>query len=69
MRTFPRVLTIAAATAALSIPAAAAIAATPNGADSFGQHVVSCAQGSEHGATHNPGMHKGASGWDGQACP
>lgn len=69
MRTFPRVLAVTATTAALSMPAAAAVAAAPNGADNFGQHVVTCTQGSEHAGTHNPGMHQGASGWGGQACP
>lgn len=69
MRTFPRVLAVTATTAALSMPAAAAVAAAPNAADGFGQHVVACAQGSEHARMHNPGMHQGASGWVGQACP
>lgn len=69
MRTVPRVLAVAATTAALSMPAAAAVAATPSGAEGFGQHVVACAQGTGHDGAHNPGMHQGASGWDGQACP
>ena len=34
----------------------------------FGHHVAQCAQ--EHGfsAEHNPGMHRGRSGWDGTTC-
>jgi hypothetical protein len=38
------------------------------GPDNFGQHVSTCAQTMEFGADHNPGMHQGASGWDGTPC-
>ena len=44
-----------------------AYAAPPPAAD-FGQHVVRCAQTMGFDGTHNPGMHRGASGWDGMTC-
>lgn len=49
----------------IAVPAAAtADPATPN----FGQHVSTCAQTMGFSADHNPGMHQGASGWDGLPC-
>ena len=67
MRTRNRLLALTAITAALTfaIPAAPALA----DASSYGQHVRDCAQ-TMTGFTgdHNPGMHRGASGWDGAAC-
>jgi hypothetical protein len=49
----------------IAIPVAAqADPATPN----FGQHVSTCAQTMGFSADHNPGMHQGASGWDGLPC-
>ena len=38
------------------------------GPDNFGQHVSTCAQTMGFDADHNPGMHHGASGWDGLPC-
>lgn len=35
---------------------------------SFGQHVSTCAQTMGLNGDHHPGMHRGASGWDGMAC-
>ena len=37
-------------------------------AGSFGQHVRDCAQTMGFSGTHNPGMHHGAAGWDGDPC-
>jgi len=49
----------------IAVPAAAnADPATPN----FGQHVSTCAQTMGFSPDHNPGMHQGASGWDGMPC-
>lgn len=49
----------------MSAPATAhADPATPN----FGQHVSTCAQTMGFSSDHNPGMHQGASGWDGLPC-
>lgn len=48
----------------LGTPAAAStqpVAAAPN----FGQHVSQCAQTMGFSGDHNPGMHRGASGWTG----
>ena len=42
----------------------AAGVASPAGADDqFGHHVRTCAQAEGFDGTHNPGMHRGASGW------
>jgi hypothetical protein len=70
MRTTRRLIIVAATVTVLSIPAAAALADPPAGAGgTFGQHVAACAH-TMNGFTgdHNPGMHHGASGWDGQQC-
>ena len=49
----------------MAVPVAAhADPATPG----FGQHVSTCAQTMGFSADHNPGMHQGASGWDGLPC-
>jgi len=49
----------------IAVPAAAnADPATPK----FGEHVSICAQTLGFSADHNPGMHQGASGWDGLPC-
>jgi len=49
----------------IAVPIAAhADPATPN----FGQHVSTCAQTMGFSADHNPGMHQGASGWEGLPC-
>jgi hypothetical protein len=68
MRTRDRLLTITLIAAALAFaaPATTAFADTP---PTYGQHVRDCAQtmGGFTGA-HNPGMHRGASGWDGSPC-
>ncbi len=42
--------------------------AGPARADTFGQHVRNCAQTMGFSGAHNPGMHHGAAGWDGEPC-
>ena len=37
-------------------------------ADTFGHHVAACAQTEGFSGSHNPGMHQGASSWDGTGC-
>lgn len=39
-----------------------------SGAANFGNHVSKCARDVGFGAAHNPGMHRGAAGWDGSVC-
>lgn len=34
----------------------------------FGTHVRDCAQTMSFSGSHNPGMHRGATGWDGTKC-
>ena len=68
MRIRRPMLTIGAlsATAALvMLPTAPASAATPT---NFGSHVSACAHTMGFSGTHNPGMHRGAAGWDGASC-
>ena len=63
-----RILVVTAlAVGAVALPAAGASAATPRSA--FGSHVVQCAQTMGFNGAHNPGMHQGASGWDGMTMP
>lgn len=59
---------IAGAALTLAVVASAAWAASPAAASSFGQHVHTCAQQVGFSAEHNPGMHRGAAGWDGMPC-
>ena len=69
MRTVSRILALSATSVALALPAAPALASAPSTSGTFGQHVATCAH--ESGGftgTHNPGMHQGAAGWDGQTC-
>lgn len=49
----------------LVLPGAAQAAPS---AVNFGQHVSTCAQTMGFNGGHNPGMHHGASGWDGMPC-
>jgi hypothetical protein len=42
--------------------------ASPQAGAEFGQHVRECAQQVGFSGQHNPGMHRGAAGWDGMAC-
>ena len=65
MRTRVRLLTIALVMASLAVPAVPALASPPS---NFGQHVSDCAQTMGFSGSHNPGMHHGAAGWDGEAC-
>ena len=43
-------------------------AQSSSGNDGFGRHVASCVRASGFDGAHNPGMHRGAAGWDGGAC-
>lgn len=68
MRIRRQLLTVSvlSATAALVLlPTAPASAATPT---NFGSHVSACAHTMGFSGTHNPGMHRGAAGWDGASC-
>ena len=58
-------IAIPALVGAVALPATSALAATPT---NFGSHVSACAQTMGFSGTHNPGMHHGAAGWDGQPC-
>jgi len=42
--------------------------ASPQAGPEFGQHVRECAQQVGFSGEHNPGMHRGAAGWDGMTC-
>jgi hypothetical protein len=57
----------AAATLLLVTPVSASAQSVPTGRD-FGHHVAECAQTMGLDGTHNPGMHRGLSGWDGMPC-
>ena len=57
----------AAATLLLVAPVSADAVSLPTGRD-FGRHVSDCAQTMGFNGTHNPGMHRGFSGWDGMPC-
>jgi hypothetical protein len=65
MRARNRLLTIIVVAGALCFPAAPALASTPA---TFGTHVRDCAQTEGFTGFHNPGMHRGAAGWDGEPC-
>jgi hypothetical protein len=56
-----------AAVGALSAAGPAA-AQTSSGSSKFGQHVAHCAREMGFNGMHNPGMHQGASGWNGSEC-
>jgi hypothetical protein len=58
---------VAAALAGLSLAGPAAARSAPT-ADNFGPHVAHCARTMGFDGIHNPGMHRGASGWDGTEC-
>jgi len=49
----------------LALPAAPALA-TPS--SNFGSHVRDCVKTMGFSGSHNPGMHRGAAGWDGEPC-
>lgn len=56
-------------TAALALTAAPGVLVAAAAADpGFGDHVSDCALVQHVGADHNPGLHRGAAGWDGTAC-
>ena len=63
MRTCRRItITTTLVAGLLALPAGPALAGT------FGMHVRVCAQTMGFDGTHNPGMHRGAAGWDGEPC-
>jgi len=66
MRRVARTVVVVTVTAGVLAPATVALAGS---GPAFGQHVVDCAQTVGFSATHNPGMHHGAAGWDGMTCP
>lgn len=66
-RVIQSTVAVTAAIAALSI-AGPASAQHGSEAGGFGHHVAECAQTMGFDGTHNPGMHRGASGWDGTEC-
>lgn len=49
----------------LAFPGATALASP---SENFGVHVSDCAQTMGFSGDHNPGMHRGAAGWDGTQC-
>ncbi len=61
------VATAAIAVAVLSVVGPASARPAP-GAQNFGDHVVTCVSEMRFDGTDNPGMHRGAAGWDGAAC-
>jgi len=65
-----RVVRIVVTGAALAVPLIGTPAwAEGAAAGTFGQHVSQCAQQVGFSGDHNPGMHRGAAGWDGMTCP
>ncbi|MCF4121695.1 hypothetical protein L1785_11950 [Antribacter sp. KLBMP9083] len=56
-----RIAAVLLGVAFLSVGTASAEAATDAG--SYGAHVAACAQLVGFDGTHNPGMHKGITGW------
>ena len=58
----------AVAVAAMGLAIVSASPAQASGNNDFGKHVAECAQTMGFDGTHNPGMHRGASGWDGAEC-
>lgn len=62
MRRLLSTLVVAGALATtLSVPVTAS--AEPDMGREFGQHVSECAQAMEFDGTHNPGTHRGFTGW------
>lgn len=51
----------------LATPAVAQ-AQPPQAGPDYGQHVSHCAHTMGFSGDHNPGMHRGLSGWDGMPC-
>lgn len=49
----------------LALPGTAALASP---SENFGSHVRDCAQTMGFSGDHNPGMHRGAAGWDRTQC-
>lgn len=62
-RTFVLVLALALALVLVAVLTTPALAAPPYDGAAFGEHVSSMAQEGHLGTEHNPGMHKGITGW------
>lgn len=60
-------IALAIAVAGLSVTGSPTAQASP-GVQPFGRHVANCAREMGFDGAHNPGMHRGAAGWDGSAC-
>lgn len=56
------------ATGAVVLPAAGVSAATPDTTAGFGRHVSECARTMGFTGEDNPGMHQGATDWEGMTC-
>ncbi|MFP5336362.1 MAG: hypothetical protein ACLGIV_13720 [Actinomycetes bacterium] len=56
------------APAALGIVLAPPAAAAPAPQPAFGQHVSECARTTGLDGDHNPGMHRGITGWHAHSC-
>ncbi len=65
MRIRNALLTTAVAGTLMLAGAAPALAAGPN---NFGTHVRACHSSMGFSGSMNPGMHRGAAGWDGMPC-
>ena len=62
--------TVAAAITIAAFSLTGAAGAQPDAPDhTFGPHVADCALATAFDGAHNPGIHQGAAGWDGSACP
>jgi hypothetical protein len=59
---------VLASAAVMLAPTTAGAATTAAAPANFGQHVRTCAQTMGFSGEHNPGMHRGAAGWDGMPC-
>jgi hypothetical protein len=64
MRNMLRMLLVAGALIAMSTVTANLATAQPTVPGEFGHHVSTCAQTMGFDGTHNPGMHRGAAGWE-----
>ena len=63
-----RLAIIVATTVAVATPVLAFPSPAQAGQPEFGQHVSQCAQVHHLGAEHNPGSHRGVTGWNDMTC-
>lgn len=66
MRIRNAIITTAIAGTVMLAGAAPAVA---DGTTNFGTHVRDCQSRMGFSGSMNPGMHRGAAGWDGRPCP